>query len=191
MLTVAAVNMRNFLSPERERGGLTDMEPILVRLGLAQMTWNMFLERPLFGVGFGHFRDFAPGYARDPASAAYAFGSGALEHNNVLSILAETGLAGVLLYILLMVLVVRCSIRLYRRLPENSTRFLNRDLLVLYWVLAAAYFIDGTFRETSDNPFANCLFFALSALPVALSAMLRPQGSPDQSRARKEAVISH
>jgi hypothetical protein len=47
-------------------------------------------------------------------------------------------------------------------------------LLVLYWILTAAYLIDGTFRETSDNPFANSLFFGLSAVPVALGVLLSP-----------------
>jgi hypothetical protein len=51
---------------------------------------------------------------------------------------------------------------------------ISRDTIVLYWILAAAYLIDGTFRETSDNPFANCLFFGLSAVPVALDYLLSP-----------------
>jgi O-antigen ligase len=173
-LIVAVVNMANFLSPEREKGGWTDMEPILMRVGLAKMTWNIFEDHPFFGLGFGHFRDFAPEYARDPSSVAYAFGSSALEHNNLLSILAETGAVGVLLYLVMMVLILRSSVRLYRKLPPSGAGFLSRDLLVLYWILAVAYFVDGSFRETSDNPFANSLFFGLSALPVALDYLLSP-----------------
>jgi len=173
-LLVAVINMDNFLGTERAKGGLTDMEPILLRVGLAKMTWQMLQEHPLFGVGFGHFRDHAPGFARDPSSATYAFGSSALEHNNLLSILAETGIIGGVLYLGMVVLLLRYSIRLYRKLPATGAGFINRDLLVLYWILALAYFIDGTFRETSDNPFANSLFFGLSAVPVALDILLSP-----------------
>lgn len=173
-LAVGVVNMDNFLSTERAKGGITDMEPILLRIGLAKMTWQMLQEHPLFGVGFGHFRDYAPGFARDPSSATYAFGSSALEHNNLLSIVAETGLVGVGLYLFMMAVLLRYSIRLYRKLPASGSGFINRELLVLYWILATAYFIDGTFRETSDNPFANSLFFGLSAVPVALDILLSP-----------------
>lgn len=173
-MLVAAVNMDNFLTSQREKGGLTDVEPMLLRIGLAGMTWEMFKEHPLVGVGFGHFRDHAPSFARDPSSPFYAFGSTALEHNNLLSIVAETGLIGLILYIAMMLLLLRYSVRLFRKLPATAAGLIGRDLLVLYWILAMAYFIDGTFRETSDNPFANCLFFGLSAVPVALDILLSP-----------------
>lgn len=171
---IAVINMDNFMTSEREKGGLTDMEPLLLRIGLAHMTWEIMQEHPLVGVGFGHFRDHAPGFARDPSSPFYAFGSSALEHNNLLSIVAETGLIGLGLYLVMIVVLLRYSIHLYRKLPPSAAGFIGRDLLVLYWILATAYFIDGTFRETSDNPFANSLFFGLSAVPVALDVLLSP-----------------
>jgi O-antigen ligase len=171
---VAAINMDNFLTAQREKGGLTDIEPLLLRIGLAHMTWEMVQEHPLVGVGFGHFRDYAPGFARDPSSPFYAFGSTALEHNNFLSIVAETGLVGVALYLAMVIFLLRYSVRLYRKLPPTGMGFIGRDLLVLYWILTMAYFMDGTFRETSDNPFANSLFFGLSAVPVALDILLGP-----------------
>jgi len=174
-LVVAVLNMHNFMSDDRERGGITDTEPILLRIGLAQMSAEIVREHPLFGVGFGHFRDHAPSYARDPASPFYAFGTTALEHNNLLSIAAETGLVGLGLYLAMVVVLLRYSIRLYRKLPPGGPGFISRDLLVLYWILSAAYFVDGTFRETSDNPFANSLFFGLSAVPVALDTLLGPK----------------
>jgi O-antigen ligase len=175
-LLIGVINMDNFLGSERAKGGLTDMEPLLLRIGLAQMSWEIVKEHPFFGVGFGHFRDYAPGFARDPSSPFYAFGTTALEHNNLLSIMAETGLIGVLLYLVLALAVLRYSIRLFRKIPvTGGVGFISRDLLVLYWILAMAYFIDGTFRETSDNPFANSLFFGLSAVPLALNVLLSPE----------------
>ena len=173
-LLIGVLNMNNFLSENRAKGGLTDTEPLLLRIGLAQMTWEIVKEHPFLGVGFGHFRDHAPDFARDPSSPFYAFGTTALEHNNLLSIVAETGIVGLTLYIVMMVAIVRFSIDLFRKLPPKGPGFISRDLLVLYWILVMAYFIDGTFRETSDNPFANSLFFGLSAIPVALNVLLGP-----------------
>lgn len=188
VLVVGVVNMGNFMSDDRSKGGLTDTEPILLRIGLAQMTWEIVKEHPFFGVGFGHFRDHAPNFARDPSSPFYAFGTTALEHNNMLSIVAETGIVGITLYLLTVIALVRFSIQLYRKLPRTSPRLIGPDLLVLYWILAMAYFIDGTFRETSDNPFANSLFFGLSAVPVALNELLSPsplrRSSDPAARAR-------
>lgn len=174
-LLIAVINMENFLSPDRARGGLTDTEPLLLRIGLAQMTWEIVKQHPLFGIGFGHFRDFAPAFAKDPSSPFYAFGTTALEHNNLLSIVAETGIIGLALYLIMAIYIIRFSIQLFRKLPPKAPGLISRDLLVLYWILAAAYFTDGTFRETSDNPFANSLFFGLSAIPVALNVLLGPK----------------
>jgi len=172
---VAVANFEGFLSEDRLKGGVTDVEPILVRLGLAQITWNMFEVRPFLGVGFGHFRDHAPNFAGDPSSPYYAFATTAMEHNNLLSILAETGLVGLVLYLLVLFLLVRMSFSLYRKLPRTAPGFINRDLIVLFWILAIAYLVDGFFRETSDNPFANSLFFGLSGVIVALDLMLGPR----------------
>lgn len=174
VLLIAVINMNNFLGDDRAKGGLTDIEPITLRIGLASMSWELVKQHPLFGIGFGHFRDVAPSVARDPSSPYYAFGTTALEHNNLLSIVSETGIIGLGLYLVLMFALLRYSIRLFKKLPPGGRGFINRDLLVLYWILFAAYVVDGTFRETSDNPFANCLFFGLSAIPVALDIMLGP-----------------
>lgn len=171
-LVVTVINMDNFLGDDRAKGGLTDIEPIVLRIGLAQMSWELVKDQPIFGAGFGHFRDVAPQYARDPSSPYFAFGTSALEHNNFLSIVSETGLVGLALYIGVIALILRASIRLYRKLPASGIGLINRDIVVLYWILATAYFIDGTFRETSDSPFANCLFLGLSAVPVALDLLL-------------------
>lgn len=187
-LLIAAINMDNFVTSDRDKGGVTDTEPLLMRVGLAQMTWHIVQDHPLFGLGFGHFRDYAPSYARDPSSPYFAFGSSAMEHNNLLSIVAETGLVGLCLYLLLILAVLRASIRLFHKLPPSARGFIGRDLLVLYWILAAAYFIDGTFRETSDNPFANSLFYGLSAIPVALDFLLSP--APIRARPCFPAVPS-
>ncbi len=172
---VAVLNMHNFLSEDRDKGGVTDVEPILVRLGLAQITWRMFEDRPVFGVGFGHFRDYAPQFADDPSSPFYAFASTAMEHNNLLSILAETGLVGLLIYLILLIAILRVSLSLWRRLPVTAPCFINRDLIVLFWILTLAFLTDGFLRETSDNPFANSLFFGLSGVIVALNTLLGPR----------------
>ena len=174
-LVVAVANLEGFASEDREKGGLTDLEPILLRVGLAQMTGHMVADHPLTGVGFGHFRDHAPEFARDPSSPFFAFSSSAMEHNNLLSVLAETGVIGLMLYGTVIVLLLRISVQLYRKLPATAPGFINRDLLVLYWILAAAFLIDGFFRETSDNPFANCLFFGLSAVVASLNILLSPR----------------
>lgn len=174
-LVVLTVNFENFSSSQRSRGGVTDAEPIYLRMGLALITWDMFTDRPLLGVGFGHFRDVAPRYARDVSSPFYAFASPAMEHNSFLSILADTGLVGLTLYVSLLVALIRASVRMYRRLSADGDTCFGRDVIVLYWVLFAIYLVDAMFRETSVHPFTNSLFFGISGLMVAMDWLWPPR----------------
>lgn len=167
VMVVAVLNMENFLGAERAKGGLTDVGPILLRIGLAEITAEMVADHPLTGVGFGHFRDVAPRYGRRPSSP-YQVNASTMEHNNMLSIVAETGLIGLALYLAVILLLLRLSVRLFRRMPPRCPGFVNRDLIVMYWIVAAAFIVDGMFRETTASPFANTLFFGLSAMVVAL-----------------------
>ncbi len=180
LLAVAAiltffVNEEGFLSARRSRGGVMDTDPITMRIGLALISRDIWLDHPLVGAGFGHFRDVAPRYARDIQSPYYRFASQAMEHNNFLSILAETGLIGLLLFLALLVVLLRVSLRLYRRLPACAEGLIDRDIVVLFWVLFVIFVIDGMFRETSVYPFTNALFFGFAGLIVALDYLLRPQ----------------
>jgi len=183
----AAYNWRDIASTRREAGGVTSLEPIYVRLGLFLITRDMFFDRPVVGVGFGHFRDHAMRYAHNPSSPYYAFASSAMEHNNFLSIVAECGLVGLVLYLWLLILLLRASIRLYRRLPPLGTEPVCRDIVVLYWVLYLDFFIDAMFRETSVSPFANALFFGLSGVIFALDYLLGPEPLPEEASAGAQA----
>jgi len=175
----AAVNWRRIVSPQREVGGVTALEPIHVRVGLLMITWDMFKDRPVFGVGFGHFRDYAPRYATDPASPYHRFAALAVQHSNFLSILSECGLVGLVLYVWLLVALFRASVRVYRRLPPTGAEPINRDLVVLYWILFVSYLIHAAFIETSHAVISNPLFFGLSAIVFALDYALGPYPLPE------------
>jgi len=174
-------NIENILSRKREVGGVTDPVPIYLRIGLAMITWDIFEDCPVFGVGFGHFRDVAPRYAREVDSPFYTFASPAMEHNNFLSILAETGVIGLGVYVVLLIAILKLSIRLYQKLPTSAPGFVGRDVIVLFWVLFVIYNVDSMFRETSVHPFTNSLFFGISGVVAALDWMLRPQPLPPRA----------
>jgi len=177
LIVVVAVFKTNILSRERPKGGVTDPFPVYARFGLMKITGQIFQDHPIFGVGFGHFRDYATKYAQDPSSKYIKFGSRLIEHNNFLSILAECGLVGLILYVLVLVNVFKHSRALYSRIPPDASGWVSRDLVILYWILMADYLIDAMFRETSVDPFNNGLFFVFTGLILAVDYLLdyRPQ----------------
>lgn len=65
---------------------------------------RMFLENPLFGVGFGQYANNTPLYVLDVTMREI---SGLVAHNSYIEIAAETGILGLILFVLLMYYMVR------------------------------------------------------------------------------------
>jgi len=171
-IVIFAIFYADILSRQRTRGGVTDPYPVYARIGLAKITWNVFKRQPIVGVGFGHFRDYAAHYSQDPTSKYIRFGSRLMEHNNFLSILAETGIIGLALYLLVLWRIFKHSKRLYYRIPPQANGWVSRDVVILFWILLADYLIDAMFRETSVDPFNNGLLFAFTGVILAIDYLL-------------------
>jgi len=159
-------------SVRRMRGGVADPYPIYARIGLAKVSLSLFFERPVFGVGFGHFRDYASKLPADPSSPYARFGAQQMEHNNFLSILTETGVCGLGLYLTMLWMLFKTSLRMYRRLSPTGSGWITRQFVVLYWIMLVNYVVDGMFRETSVDPFNNGLFLTISGVVLAMNYLL-------------------
>ena len=55
LILAVAIFWTNLASEERATGGVAQTSTIVGRWVLAQRTWQIFREHPLFGVGFGHY----------------------------------------------------------------------------------------------------------------------------------------
>ena len=165
----------NLLQSKRETGGIAHMRPIYSRLVLAEQTWEMFKEQPIFGVGFGHFIDAQQNLERDPGSMGTYIGGALGEHNLFLNMVAETGIVGFAGIVLIFILIFRHSRQLYRKLPETVEGYLSRGFVVLFWVAMVNYLTDAMFRDTLWDVFANGLFWCFAGLIAGYNRLLEPQ----------------
>jgi O-antigen ligase len=112
------------------------------RLPIMVGAYNMFQEKPLTGWGYGNFdlydRSFygrlldISGDNRDHAS-----------HNYFLSILAEQGLVGLLLYLLPMFVWFVATLRQYPNLPVRGLQ--SRNLIVMLWLVILFHIVVSNF----------------------------------------------
>ncbi|MDD4889318.1 MAG: O-antigen ligase family protein [Phycisphaerae bacterium] len=177
LVVAVAVNWDRLTSPQRERGGVTAKEPIINRTELAMVSLELAADHPLAGVGLGRFQE-AAGQSermRRIASPAATYGSYAVEHNNFLSMLAETGVVGAAAYLMLVFGLLAVSIRLYRIIPPTAVGYFDRRFVVFFWIVWTAFFIDSMFRLTTSSPFPNGMFLLTGGLVVGLYHQLRPQ----------------
>jgi len=174
LFVIAAVSWERLTGGDRMKGGLAQKSPIVSRLILLEQTWEIVRQKPLFGVGFGHFVDAQQQLERDPGSLAGMSYGALVEHNLFLNMLAETGAVGLALTVLILILLVRQSIRLFVKLPPDVPGPLSRMFVILFWVLLANFVTDAMFRDPLWDVFTNALFWSLAALIVGFNRLLEP-----------------
>ena len=135
---------------------------------LAEVAWKMFLDRPWLGCGYGQYDPERLPYLADrssdlPLEKTYPY----TQHNGFLALLVETGLAGMGLFILLLVLWIRSAWRLW----ANATAPLwVRQTGLLLLAAMGAYLPNAMFHDTNIIDGVNLLLFFLAGTVVGLSA---------------------
>lgn len=103
---------------------------------------RMFEARPLFGWGYENFERFDRQFQQRVLDLANDNKDHA-SHNAYLTILAEQGAVGILLYLAPLLWWLFRSIRAYRRLPPGGVA--GRSLLVILWLAALNIFVQNSF----------------------------------------------
>jgi O-antigen ligase len=119
-------------------------ESALSRLPVILASIRMFEEKPAFGWGYGNFdrfdREFQGGvpglYVPDKDHAS---------HNIYLTILAEQGLSGLLLYLMPMLVLIPASVKRWKTMPRNG--LWSRKLLLILWLLLATHVAVNNFSN--------------------------------------------
>jgi O-antigen ligase len=174
LLLVVAAFWGNLATQKRSIGGMAQKAPIVGRWILAQRSWEIFTHQPLTGAGFGHYIEAEHRLASDPSLLA-RLGTGlATPHNLLLVMMAETGVAGLALTVLVFVLLYRQSLQLYRRLPADQEGWLSRGFVVVFWTAMAAYLVDAMLVDPLWDVPSNGLFWSLAGLMAGFNRLLEP-----------------
>lgn len=109
--------------------------------------WALWLQKPLFGHGFRMYDRLAS--------------RGNVE-NDYLSIMASSGLVGIVPYLALYIFILADSIKVYREIGTNQELFVDRGLMVVFWGLYSTYFITAMASSGNDgHTIANLVFFTI------------------------------
>ncbi len=147
---------------------------------LAKVAWNMFLDRPLLGCGYGQY-DFerlpylAERSSELPLEKTYPY----TQHNAFLALLVETGLLGMGLFALMLALWIRDAWLLWAN-PTAPLWVRQTGLLLLAAI--GAYLPNAMFHDTNMIDGVNLLLFLLAGTVVGLSA--------DYGRAKTERRLA-
>lgn len=183
-LLVGLTQMDKIVGFQREQSAADTAESASMRVGFAYVSWLMFQDRPLEGFGFGRFPVDKLPYLDDRSTdinleclRAY------VHHNTFLSILVDTGLIGLALFV---AMLAYWMIEAWRTVRSAATPRWAKLQCVLLLGAVPVYAAQLLFHELSYTPMDNSLVFFLagcsSALaPLASAAGMRRQATPQTS----------
>jgi O-antigen ligase len=185
-LAIVAVNWESMLSFKRDKDLSPEemAESAKLRPILAVVAWHMFLDRPLFGCGYGHYPEESLAYLSDrstdlPLEKARPY----IQHNVLLAMLTETGLMGMALFLAVFVLWSADAWRLW----HSDSPLWARQAGLLFLAGLGAYLPNAMVHDASVIPMVNMLMFFLAGMSEGAA---RSQTSPRQSGAEPEIGVA-
>jgi O-antigen ligase len=151
-------------------------ESVELRPVLAKIAWDMFLDHPIFGCGYSQYKTEHPNYLSDRSTnLVLEKGRGYIPHNVVLSLLTETGLVGLGLFLAIVFLWARDAWRLWK---TQTAPLEARQEGLLMLVVLGTYFLNGMFHDVSAAPMANMILFFLAGVTAGLRPLIKEAVEP-------------
>jgi O-antigen ligase len=141
------------------------------RLDLWDVALQGWRQKPIFGYGFGQF------LIRSPIEVF---------ESNYIWVLVDAGLVGFTPFILIFVLLLVTSVRLYR--ARASAVFVEPDLVAIFWGLTTAYLV-SLFTVIMNHELPHALFFLVAGAVVGSQEAILNQHPNHQSQATKTECV--
>lgn len=137
------------------------------------VSWKMFLDRPIWGVGFGQFAREKLPYLTDQSTDLHLETiRGYVHHNTFLSILTETGLIGLGFLLAMLAGWVKAGWQLVRN--QQAPPWMRAHGMLLLGVLGIAVW-QMVGHEITFTPLDQSLIYCLAGIGVGMRQMLRHQ----------------
>ena len=165
-LLLAVTQFDSLMGFQREYSAANTRDSAYMRASFTYVSWQMFLDRPIVGCGFGHFADAKLPYLSDRSTDLHLEAIRDLgHHNTLLSLLTETGLVGVGLFLALVYAWTRNAWLMYRN-PETPAWVRVWPVLLISSI--GVYFCQWMFHELSYAPIDHALLFLIAGVTVGL-----------------------
>ena len=178
-----AVGYFAFLAPASAVERVTEVQGGTGRVDIWKVGLRMVRGAPLQGIGAGNFPIVSIHYLLEPGALLrddFIVSTPKVAHNTYLELLAELGIVGLTLFLIVIFFAVGCAVRAARyaaRLKDHDIDILARALVVALAALLAAYFFIS--REYSKQ-----FWLLLSLGPVMLEILRRDHRAELDKRGR-------
>ncbi|MHB1035762.1 MAG: O-antigen ligase family protein [Pirellulales bacterium] len=184
---LALANSERLVGFRREGSAEETKQSVDMRGAFAYVSWMMFQDRPLLGAGFGQFPEAKLPYLADRSTQLHLESiRDYVHHNTFLSLLTETGLAGLGLFLALLVAWGRNAWALWR--SPLSPQWARAQGVLMLGTLGV-YVCQGMFHELSYTPLDNSLIFFLAGITAGLRPLAGTAPAAATAPAPSHAVL--
>ncbi|BAH54045.1 O-antigen ligase family protein [Rhodococcus opacus] len=182
-----ATNWSTFTSDDRQAGGVGSEGELLDRLNtLATSVWAV-REEPLLGWGVGRFTALNTYHHTQWSSdTPWVRGFGIASHLNELGVVAELGLIGLVLWLVVLVLVCVKLIHAYRVLPAEG--LCGRRLAFVAIMAFVVLVVTGLTVDLRFFDFPNAIVMLLAGVAIGFADRLPHGRVPESAGSRTESV---
>lgn len=164
---VGAFKLDAIVGLQREGSVADTRQSVDMRGSFAYVSWLMFQDRPWFGFGFGQFPTAKLDYLSDRSSSLPLEQiRGYVHHNSYLSLLTETGLVGLGLFLAVLAGWSRRAWRLWNDAQQPPWA---RSMGPLTLGVLAIYACQLMFHELSYTPLDHALVFCFAGVTAGLT----------------------
>lgn len=159
---------------ERPAGAEASRSSVDTRRSFMYVSWRMFLDRPLFGLGYGQFQQASRDYLADRTTDMDLEAiRGQPNHNMFLALLTETGLIGAGLFT---AMLAGWAIHAWRTWQDASAPDWVRGQGLMMLGMLGIYLGPAMFFDLTFSPHDQWLTFFLAGLTAALPASAARSG---------------
>jgi hypothetical protein len=178
LMVVVMLNPAAIIDPKVARERATEEATGESRLAHYVVGFHMFLDKPFFGHGLENWDVSWESYRLRLGTVRTIFGDIRMAmarnihaHNTFLRIAVELGLAGLIPFLAIFVLIFRASRYLYRHSAPHG--LFGRDLVLMFWQAGLAFIICINFVDPSFDEFLPGYFLVLAAAVVRRSELMK------------------
>jgi O-antigen ligase len=160
------------------------------RKSFAYVSYQMFKEHPVFGVGFGRFYDCKLPYLSDRSQEFELESLRSLHHHNtLLSLLTETGMVGLAAFIAVLVAWARSA---WLLVSDTELPAWMRDQGVLMLAVLVTYLSSAVFHDLTLLPSQQWLLFMAAGwtINLRLSGTCVPSSVMEKARVNPSTGIT-
>jgi O-antigen ligase len=174
-LLVLTLKMDNILYFQREQSSVIAKDSAECRLSFAYVSWKMFEDSPIWGVGFGLFPTAKMPYLMDRVDLPLDEIRPLVHHNTFLCLLTETGIAGLGLFVAVLFCWAYRGWQLSR--DESVPPWVRRQATLVLGVMGL-YVCQLTFHELSYSVIDNNLMFMFAGTMMGAQTAFGLGGAP-------------